>query len=98
MSKIISLSIQHRFDVVYKSTEDTSLLRQMTCSLSHHPFSVSKVIQRYITNPLLVHGRKVDLRAYLLVASTDPYIVLFRPGYVRLAMDQYDVKGKRLAW
>ena len=51
------------------------------------------MVQRYIENPLLVNGRKLDLRAYLLVASTDPYVVLFRPGYVRLAMDQYDSEG-----
>jgi len=59
-----------------------------------HNHAYNRVVQRYITNPLLVHGRKADLRAYLLVASTDPYIVLFRPGYVRLAMDEYDAKGQ----
>lgn len=59
-----------------------------------HNHTFHRVVQRYIENPLLVNGRKLDLRAYLLVASTDPYVVLFRPGYVRLAMDQYDSKGK----
>jgi len=59
-----------------------------------HNHSYHRVVQRYIENPLLIDGRKADLRAFLLVASTDPYILLFRTGYVRLAMDQYDASGK----
>lgn len=47
------------------------------------------VIQRYIPNPLLLGGRKFDVRCYMLVASTKPYLVLFRGGYVRRSLSPY---------
>lgn len=43
------------------------------------------VIQRYIKNPLLLEGRKSEIRVYWLVASLDPLLVLmYREGTVRL--------------
>jgi len=43
------------------------------------------VIQRYIENPLLLEGRKSEIRIYWLVASLDPLLVLlYREGTVRL--------------
>lgn len=47
-------------------------------------------IYRYIQNPLLLKGRKFDVRSYLLIACTTPYMVFFRHGYVRLTCDLYD--------
>lgn len=44
-----------------------------------------RVIQRYIRNPLLLDGRKSEIRIYWLVASLDPLLVLmYREGTVRL--------------
>jgi len=43
------------------------------------------VIQRYIRNPLLLDGRKSEIRIYWLVASVDPILVLmYGVGTVRL--------------
>ena len=54
------------------------------------------VIQRYIKNPLLLMGRKSEIRIYWLVASLDPLLVLmWREGTVRLntlpfTLDDFD--------
>ncbi|CAH1775899.1 unnamed protein product [Owenia fusiformis] len=50
----------------------------------------NRIIQRYIHNPLLLEGKKFDIRAYMLIASTVPYLVVFHQGYVRLSMMDYD--------
>jgi hypothetical protein len=54
------------------------------------------VIQRYIKNPLLLMGRKSEIRIYWIVASLDPLLVLmYREGTVRLntlpfTLDDFD--------
>ncbi|XP_061592641.1 protein polyglycylase TTLL10 isoform X2 [Cololabis saira] len=55
------------------------------------------IVQHYITNPLLLGGRKFDVRSYLLIACTAPYMVFFRHGYVRLTCDVYDLGSSNLS-
>ncbi|XP_038062248.1 probable beta-tubulin polyglutamylase [Patiria miniata] len=50
----------------------------------------SRMIQRYVPNPLLLDGKKFDVRAYMLIACTTPYIVFYHSGYLRLSCDSYD--------
>lgn len=48
------------------------------------------IIQKYIPKPLLINGRKMDFRCYMIVASTNPLIVFYQDGLVRLAHDEFD--------
>lgn len=48
------------------------------------------VVQEYVRDPMLLERRKFDIRCYLLVASTQPMLVFFYPGYVRRTMQAYN--------
>ena len=50
----------------------------------------SRVAQRYIERPFLVHGRKFDLRVWVLVTSLDPLVVYYyNSPYLRLCSMEY---------
>lgn len=54
------------------------------------PLDEQCVVSRYIGNPLLVNGKKVDLRIYVLMTSVDPlWIYLYQEGLVRFASEEY---------
>ena len=50
------------------------------------------IIQKYIENPLLIDGKKFDIRCYVYIVSAKPFVVLFRHGYVRRSLEPYDRK------
>ncbi|XP_061869253.1 inactive polyglycylase TTLL10 [Colius striatus] len=56
----------------------------------------ARIVQRYIHQPLLLGGRKFDVRSYLLIACTAPYVVFFAQGYVRLTCANYDAASDDL--
>ncbi|PWV02642.1 putative tubulin tyrosine ligase [Trypanosoma cruzi] len=55
------------------------------------------VCQRYLGNPMLIYGRKFDLRLYCVVTAFDPLrIFLFDEGLVRFAAQKYPGMDKDL--
>ncbi|XP_032216875.1 inactive polyglycylase TTLL10 isoform X7 [Mustela erminea] len=75
-----------------QSIEDDPIYRKM-------PFRApqARVVQRYIQNPLLLDGKKFDVRAYLLIACAMPYMVFFGHGYARLTLSLYDPHSSDLS-
>ncbi|CAK9074656.1 unnamed protein product [Durusdinium trenchii] len=54
------------------------------------PFREPYIISRYISNPLLVGGKKFDMRLYVLVTSYRPLkVFLYRGGFCRFCVEQY---------
>ena len=49
------------------------------------------IVQRYINNPLLIGGKKFDMRLYALVTSYSPLTVyIYRGGFARFTHSRYD--------
>eukprot|EP01028_Stygiella_incarcerata_P000601 TRINITY_DN1089_c0_g1_i1.p2 TRINITY_DN1089_c0_g1~~TRINITY_DN1089_c0_g1_i1.p2 ORF type:complete len:718 (+),score=207.29 TRINITY_DN1089_c0_g1_i1:3793-5946(+) len=49
----------------------------------------NRLAQRYIRNPLLLNGRKFDVRIYMLIGSTRPFVLMYHEGYVRISAEEY---------
>ena len=53
-------------------------------------FTNQEILQRYITNPLLLNGRKSELRIYWVILSTEPLVAyLYDTGTVRLTSKKF---------
>jgi hypothetical protein len=68
-------------------TDDLGEYREQWSKCEANAFNY--VAQHYIEHPLLIKNRKFDMRVYILVASTQPYIVFFNPGYIRRSLAEY---------
>jgi len=54
------------------------------------------IMQAYLERPLLLNKRKFDIRAYMLVANTTPYLVLgHNQFYARLSCENYTTDENR---
>ncbi|NXL27611.1 TTL10 polyglycylase, partial [Glaucidium brasilianum] len=73
------------------SAEEHLLTRRVLCKAPQ-----ARIVQRYIHQPLLLEGKKFDVRSYLFIACTAPYVVFFAQGYVRLACVSYDAASDDL--
>ncbi|XP_008576392.1 PREDICTED: inactive polyglycylase TTLL10 [Galeopterus variegatus] len=64
---------------------------------SQHTCFQQQLRHPYIQNPLLLDGKKFDVRSYLLIACTMPYMVFFGHGYARLTLSLYDPHSSDLS-
>ncbi len=55
------------------------------------------IVQKYIPDPLLLNARKFDIRALVLIASTDPYYLFHHNGYLRVSMKKFSPEGGKEA-
>ena len=62
--------------------------------LSQLQYDTNSVVQQYITNPLLIHGYKFDIRLYAVVISYHPLVIyLYNDGIVRFSCEKYDLSA-----
>jgi len=62
-----------------------------------NPQAETYVVQRYVENPMLIGGKKFDLRIYALVTSFLPLVVyLYRSGFARFSSFRYNTNQKNL--
>jgi len=52
-----------------------------------------EIVQEFIQKPLLLEGRKFDFRMYMLIASSNPLMVFYHDGYLRVSLESYDVNS-----
>ncbi|KAL6120012.1 ttll10 [Pungitius sinensis] len=94
---------QGRGIFLMKSWEDVAAFRLRLQHTEEHNKKMhqrqpqARIVQHYIQRPLLLRGKKFDVRSYLLIACTAPYMVFFRHGYVRLTCDLYDPSSNNLS-
>jgi len=92
---------QGRGIYLIRSTEEVERIKNLYTEVEEKTKKKRKVpaarlVQRYVTNPLLLDGKKFDVRNYMLIASGQPYVVFYRDGYCRLTCTQYDRNSKDL--
>jgi tubulin polyglutamylase TTLL2 len=56
-------------------------------------YTEQSVIQKYISQPLLIRGVKWDMRIYVLITQMNPMkLYLYKEGLVRFSSDRYDLQ------
>lgn len=48
------------------------------------------IVQKYMEEPALIKGKKFDVRYFMIVACTRPFLVLTHTGYARLSLEDYN--------
>ncbi|XP_071955271.1 probable tubulin polyglutamylase TTLL2 [Antedon mediterranea] len=62
--------------------------------LSELAYDCSAVVQKYLSNPLLISGYKFDLRVYVVVLSFHPLVIyIYDEGIVRFSTEKFDLSS-----
>ena len=63
--------------------------------ISDVPLADTFLVQKYLTNPLLLEGYKFDLRIYVLVTSVNPLeMFLYKDGFARVSNEKFNLFTK----
>ena len=54
------------------------------------------IVQAYLADPALMSGHKFDLRSYLLIGSTAPFLAFYHEGFVRKSNNPYSKDASSL--
>jgi len=85
---------------VLTSEEVNDMASKVEEDVRHTELGEIEIMQAYLERPLLLNRRKFDIRAFMLVANTTPYLVLgHNEFYARLSCEEYstheDKRGDR---
>ena len=70
--------------------EETNLRKLYESGNACGTVDTNYVIQSYVYNPLLLLNHKFDFRIYMLVASTNPTMLYYHDGFLRVSLQVYD--------
>lgn len=73
---------------IYKGVTKTIKTQFGKCKMNKE-WGGGYILQEYVSDPALVGERKFDLRTFLLVASTEPFLVFYHGGFVRRSANKY---------
>ena len=72
-----------------KGIQIFDFMKSIESFLRSHIIKESYIVQKYIETPLLIDGRKFDIRVYVLVTS-EPKVYLHEGGYIRTCSVSYN--------
>jgi tubulin polyglutamylase TTLL9 len=86
------LFLMNETEAIAFNSRNTTRLR--TSLTPEDRLKCTYVVQRYIQNPLLIGGRKFDIRVYALTLSFSPLIVyIYRGGFCRFSSQPFTLQS-----
>ncbi|XP_067873087.1 protein polyglycylase TTLL10-like [Heterodontus francisci] len=82
--------LRSRADVAVFRAKLESVEENPVIKPSQYNSIIHRVVQRYVVKPLLLEGRKFDVRSYFLIACTSPIMAFFHHGYAKSTCNIYD--------
>ncbi|EGR31891.1 tubulin-tyrosine ligase family protein, putative [Ichthyophthirius multifiliis] len=77
---------------IFRNIKDISSWKNQYKYNPDNPSADPYVVQKYISDPLLIGGKKFDMRIYALCTSYQPLtIYLYRTGFARFTHHRYDL-------
>jgi len=94
----LGASYHGRHITIYKGVTSTIKTNYGKCKLNRESGG-GYIMQEYVSDPALLGGRKFDLRTFMLIASTEPFLVFYHRGFIRRSATPYssDSLGDKLA-